>query len=382
MRRALVRFCLVLCLLAAVFPLGVSAQEETGTGEIGQELDAIGFGKLGDYLPEETKEALRDAGLGEALEGSISLTPDMVLRAVGQALQDQIHEPLQALAGVGAVVVLAALLDGLGSMPSSQGIRPIFGVTASLAVCGSIAAPVIGCITETAQAIRTCADFLLGFIPVFAGVLVAGGQAVTATTYHLFLFSLCQVISRVSATVLVPLLGVYLAFCLTAAAVPQMRLATLASAIRTAVGWALGLMLTIFVAFLTVQTLVSSSGDSVSLRTAKFLIGSFVPVVGSALADAFIAAQGCIRLVRTTVGAFGAVAVIFVFLPVLLRALAWFLAVQLAGALAQLFGLEGTAGLLRSVGSVLGILMALILSFGLLVIISTTLVLLTGQGGT
>ena len=140
-------------------------------------------------------------------------------------------------------------------------------------------------------------------------------------------------------------------------------------------------MLTIFVAFLTVQTLVSSSGDSVSLRTAKFLIGSFVPVVGSALADAFIAAQGCIRLVRTTVGAFGAVAVIFVFLPVLLRALAWFLAVQLAGALAQLFGLEGTAGLLRSVGSVLGILMALILSFGLLVIISTTLVLLTGQGG-
>ena len=84
---------------------------------------------------------------------------------------------------------------------------------------------------------------------------------------------------------------------------------------------------------------------------------------------------------RTTVGAFGAVAVIFVFLPVLLRALAWFLAVQLAGALAQLFGLEGTAGLLRSVGSVLGILMALILSFGLLVIISTTLVLLTGQGG-
>ena len=236
MRRALVRFCLVLCLLAAVFPLGVSAQEETGTGEIGQELDAIGFGKLGDYLPEETKEALREAGLGEVLEGSISLTPDMVLRAVGQALQDQIHEPLQALAGVGAVVVLAALLDGLGSMPSSQGIRSIFGVTASLAVCGSIAAPVIGCITETAQAIRTCADFLLGFIPVFAGVLVAGGQAVTATTYHLFLFSLCQVISRVSATVLVPLLGVYLAFCLTAAAVPQMRLATLASAIRTAVG--------------------------------------------------------------------------------------------------------------------------------------------------
>ena len=363
-------------LLAVLLAFPVFGEEET---DLSQELEVIGFGRLGDYLPEETREALEQAGLGEALEGKIALTPGLVLQAVGGSLREQAKEPLRALAGVGAAVILAALLDGLGTLPSSGEMRSVFSTAASLAVCGSIAAPVIGCITQTAEAIRRCADFLLGFIPVFTGVLAAGGQAVTATTYHLFLFALCQGISRLSASVLVPLLGVYLAFCLTAAAVPGMRLAPLADTIRTTVSWAMGLMLTVFVAFLTIQTLVSGSGDSVSLRTAKFLIGSFVPVVGSALADAFMAAQGCIRLVRTTVGAFGAVAVIFLFLPVLVRVLAWYLSVQLAGALASLFGLDGAGGLLKSVGSVLGILMAMILSFGLLIVISTTLVLLAGQ---
>ena len=368
----------MLVALAVVLALPVRGEEaET---DLSQELEVIGFGQLGDYLPDETKEALEEAGLGQALEGKIALSPGMVLQAVGGSLARQAREPLRALAAVGAAVVLAALLDGLGTLPSSGEMRSVFSVTASLAVCGAIAVPVIGCITQTAEAIRRCADFLLGFIPVFTGVLAAGGQAVTATTYHLFLFALCQGISRVSAGVLVPLLGVYLAFCLAAAAVPQLRLAPLADTVKTVVSWTLGLLLTVFVAFLTIQTLVAGTGDSVSLRTAKFLIGSFVPVVGSALADAFMAAQGCIRLVRATVGAFGAVAVIFLFLPVLVRVLAWYLSVRLAGAVASVFGLEGAGGLLRSVGSVLGMLLAMILAFGLLIVISTTLVLLAGQG--
>lgn len=368
---------LVALVLWVVLSMPALAQEV----DLAPQLEAVGFGKLGDLIPEEAKESLEQGGLGQVLEGEIALSPSQVLQSVENAVKGQLKVPLGALAMVGAVVVLAAFLDGMHTAAADGGsVASLYSVTASLVVCASVAAPVIGCITATAKAIQDCAGFVTGFIPVFAGVLTVGGQAVTATTYHLFLFSLCQVVSRVSATILVPLLGVYLALCLTAAAVPSLNLGPLSATVKTAAGWLLGLLMTVFVAFLTVQTVVASSGDTVATKTTKFLIGSFVPVVGGALADAFMAAQGCLQLLKATVGAYGMVVALFIFLPVLTKVLLWYLVMQVSGGLAALFGLSQVSGLLKAFSTTLGFLMALILSFALIVTISTTLILLVGQG--
>ncbi len=73
------------------------------------------------------------------------------------------------------------------------GLDPGFGTVAVLTVAAAVADPIIGCITQAAQAVRDCSLFLISFIPAFAGVLTAGGQPVTATTYNPFLFGTCQV---------------------------------------------------------------------------------------------------------------------------------------------------------------------------------------------
>lgn len=111
-------------------------------------------------------------------------------------------------------------------------------------------------------------------------MLTAGGQPVTATTYNLFLFGTCQVLSRVMSAVIVPCLGVYLAFCLVGSAAPELHITSAASSLKSLVTWAMGLLLSIFVGLLSIQSVVASGADSVTAKTAKFLIGSFIPVVG------------------------------------------------------------------------------------------------------
>ena len=190
----------------------------------------------------------------------------------------------------------------------------------------------------------------------------------------------CQVVAQIVSSVLVPLMGIYLAFCIAGSLAPGIDVNAVAQVIRKTVSWALGLLLTIFVGLLSLQTMVASGSDTVVSKTAKFLIGSFVPVVGSALSDAFVATQGYMKLLKTTVGVFGVLVAAMTFLPILLQTVMWYLAVNLSSALGEMLGVKPVAQILKSASATLGVLIAVILCFALLIIISTSLVLIISMG--
>ena len=202
----------------------------------------------------------------------------------------------------------------------------------------------------------------------------------TATTYTAFLFMACQVVSQVVAGIFVPLMGVYLAFCVVGNLAPGVDVSAVAGAIKSAVSWALGLLLTLFVGLLSLQTMVASGSDTVASKAAKFLIGSFVPVVGGALSDAFVATQGYLRLLKATVGVFGILIALMTFLPVFLQTVLWYFTVNLAGAVSEMLGVKPVASILKSSSATLGILIAVILCFALLIVISTSLVMMVSTG--
>ncbi len=374
----------LMVLVGLMLSVGVQASEppRASLPDMTPYLDSIDTDRLRSQIPDQAQNMLEQNGLDEiGTEGIASLTPAKLFAMAKNYIGGQVRRPLASLSTIAAIVILAAFLDGMKNAATDQStLGPVFSLTSSLAVCAAIAGPVIGCITDTASAIRDSANFMLSFVPVFSGVLTAGGQPLTATTYNIFLFWACQVVSQITATTIVPLMGIYLAFCIVAAAAPGLGISSVASMLKSLVNWAMGLMLTVFVSLLTIQSMVSSSGDTVTVKTAKFLIGSFVPVVGGALSDAFATAQGCIHLLKTTLGAYGIIVSAVIALPTLLRVLLWYLTVNLSSVLSELLGLPSIGALLKSVSYTLGMLLAMLLCFALLIIISTSLIVVIGQG--
>ncbi len=369
-------FILILMLL-----LTLRVNAESVLPDISAELEAIDSSGLEQTLPDETRRQLEENQLSpQNVTGLLEFGPQQLLQTAYRQLLAQINRPLQGFASVLGVILLAALLEGLKSSGNDGQIRQVFSIISSLAICGVLAEPIISCIVDTAAAIKSCSDFVLGFVPVFAGVLTAGGQPVTASGYSLFLFWICQIISRLASTVLMPVLGIYLGFCIISAAAPQLQLASLAKGFKNLVTWGMGLMLTIFVGFMTVQSIAAGSGDTVAAKTTKFLIGSFVPVVGGALSDAFIAAQGCIQLLKATLGAYGIIAAAFIFLPVVIRLGLWYLVTQAGSMASDIFDLKEASSILTAMSTTLGILLAMVMFYILLIIITTSVVLVVGQG--
>lgn len=66
--------------------------------------------------------------------------------------------------------------------------------------------------------------------------------------------------------------------------------------------WAIGGIITVFVAIISLQGALGATVDGVSSKTTKFAIGAFIPVVGKYLADAADTIIGCTLLIKNAAG--------------------------------------------------------------------------------
>ena len=292
-----------------------------------------------------------------------------------------VRAPLLLLGTLVAVILLCAAMDALKIGFNAKGLEKVFNGVAVLCLITVVLEPVTGCIQKASQAILQGSMFMNGFIPVFCGILASGGQPVSAGVYHLLLFGTSQVIGQAASQILVPLISIFLAFCFTGAIAPELHLDQIGKTIKKFVNWSLSLLLTVYVGLLGIQSIVAVSADTVTVKTAKFVTSSFVPVIGSALSDALVTAQACLKLLKASVGAYGILIAAFTYLPLLLEIICWYLAMQTAAFLGQLVGAGSIAKVLEGTASALGLLMSITLLFGLLFIISTTVMLVVGAGG-
>ncbi len=346
------------------------------------QLEASGADELVQQVPDQTKEILSQLELQDLdYRLLLSLTPGQIWQVFKAVFSKMVRAPLLLLGTLVAVILLCAAMDALKIGFNAKGLEKMFNGVAVLCLITVVLEPVTGCIQKASRAILQGSMFMNGFIPVFCGILASGGQPVSAGVYHLLLFGTSQVIGQAASQILVPLISIFLAFCFTGAIAPELHLDQIGKTIKKFVNWSLSLLLTVYVGLLGIQSIVAVSADTVTVKTAKFVTSSFVPVIGSALSDALVTAQACLKLLKASVGAYGILIAAFTYLPLLLEIICWYLAMQTAAFLGQLVGAGSIAKVLEGTASALGLLMSITLLFGLLFIISTTVMLVVGAGG-
>ncbi|RGB66482.1 stage III sporulation protein AE [Provencibacterium massiliense] len=357
-------------------PVRAAPLSDEVQGQLEQQLQSLGAQELANELPGEARDILEELDLGEIDLGALlSLSPGDFVRVVKAQVKNTVQKPLATLGMIAGVVVLCALVDTLKSGLSKGTLSPVFSTVSVLCVITVIAKPIGGCIVGAAEAIRGCANFMLSFIPVFCSIVTVGGAPVTATSYNLLLFFACQLISSFASSVLVPFMGIYMGLCVAGSVGEDIGVLPLAKGVRSFVTWSLTLTMTAYVGLLSMQTLVSVGADNAMLKTGKFLVGSFVPIVGGAISEALSAAQGALHLLKSAVGAFGMVAGAAAFLPILVRVLLWYFTVKVAAFLAQTLSLKKLGSLLGACSDCLGTMLALLFSFLLLILVSIILLL-------
>lgn len=247
-----------------------------------------------------------------------------------------------------------------------------------LCLAAVLSVPVLDCLRSITEVTDGAAAFLTAYIPVMTGILLTAGRTASAASYNTLMFLGCEGAALLIRSVFLPVAGILLALGVTGSVTGDSRLQGVGKMIRRAAGWALGLVLILFIGLMTLQTSVSAAADTVTAKSAKYLLGSLIPVVGSSVSDAVMAARGCIDLIRTSVGGFGILVIAAIFLLPMVRVLAWYCAFSIGSFLGELLGAKALRSLMDSFASGFGLLLSALTAFAAVSAACTGLLLSMG----
>ena len=266
--------------LAVLFASHGAAAEDELEG-IDDFYDAIPD-EVAELLPEDffTSEPTRLAAAVHGAAGGKNLL-DAALAAIGGGIGTSVR----LFATLCGVALAAAVLGSVRELAAPRGlggaITLIINAAAAVAAVGTqyVSFEAISAYFERQRLIMSALLPLMGVLYAMGGN--SGGAALNNSTVLLWL----ELIGLFTTAVLMPAVSVMTALAVAGAFLPGVRTSGLSKFIGKSVGTILGLAAVLLGTALGAQSVLTASGDRLGFRTAKFVAGSMIPVVGSTVGD-------------------------------------------------------------------------------------------------
>lgn len=357
-----------------LFSFTVCAEENNTYSE---QFKNSGADSLYDSLPDSAKEFFRKNNIDPSdYNWTSSLSGENVFSHIWDFIHSGSAAPLKSGAAILGIILITAAIT---SFVKESGAMTAAVYASVITVCAVAVTPIFSCVSATVNALKGSSVFMLSFIPVFAAIIAASGGAVTSGIMSSILLLVSEAVSYISAFVITPLMGGYLAVSISSSVSPLLNQTGIAEGIKKISMWIFSLVTTVFLGVLGIQTTVGNAADSLSLRTARFILGSAIPVAGTAVSEAFATVTASMQMLKASVGIYGVVAVAVIFLPLLLELILWRIALLVNYCAADIFSLTKISAVLKAADMMLSLLIGIILLIAVVFIISLTVVISVGK---
>ncbi|MFC4324024.1 stage III sporulation protein AE [Litchfieldia salsa] len=193
-------------------------------------------------------------------------------------------------------------------------------------------------IMYTEEAITTMTNFILALVPLLLALIASSGGLASAAFFHPLILFLMNTSGMLIQFVILPLLFLSALLSIVSTMSEHYKVTQLAQLIRNVSIGLLGAFLTIFLGVISVQGASAAVADGITIRTAKFITGNFVPVVGRMFTDATDTVISASVLLKNTVGIVGVVILLLLAAFPALKVLSLAIIYKIAAALLQPIG--------------------------------------------
>lgn len=291
-------------------------------------------------------------------------------------------EVLVAFKLVGSLIIVAivcALLNNLQNAFSNESLTNIayfacYSVMIILIVKGFY----IG-VTLARDAIMEMSNFIAALFPILMMLLASVGGFVEATLMDPIIMGISSVGARFYATVLIPLICMSFVLEFVNNISDDYKVNNLSNLLRKSALWIQGIFMTVFIAIITIRSIAAKSLDLVTMKTAKFAVDSFIPVVGKTLSDAISTVAGYTVLLKNAISSIGLIVIIVIMLLPIIKILIMAFIYKLTAALIEPISDKKVVSVIDSAGNSLIMINSCIISVSIMFFIMITIVASTGK---
>lgn len=167
-------------------------------------------------------------------------------------------------------------------------------------------------IEYTNDAIHAMTNFILALIPLLLALMASAGGIASAAFFHPVIIFLMNTSGLLIQNIVLPLLFLSALLYIVSTLTDQYKVTQLAGLLRNISIGLLASFLTIFLGVISVQGASAAITDGITIRTAKFITGNFVPVLGRMFTDATDTVISASVLLKNTVGVLGVAVLLFI----------------------------------------------------------------------
>ncbi len=318
--------------------------------------------------PELERLAPEAAALADGGEG---LLPGV--RRLWREGWEQAGEYLLAGVRSTAAIMAGVVLLGVAESAAPAGkdtLGQYVSITGALWITAVSAGNLNALIGLGQQTIVDLSQLSKALLPVLAAAEAASGGVTAASARQVAAVFFSDILLTAIERVLLPAVYLYIGTAAAGAVLEGELMERVGSLLKKLIGWALGGLLTLFTAFLTISGAVAGTADAQAVKVAKAAVSAAVPVVGGILSEAAESVLAGAGLLRGLLGAFGALAVLSFCLVPFLRLGGQYLLYQCASLAAAAAGPKKLTGLLTALGDAFGLVLAMTAASALLLLIS------------
>ncbi len=276
-----------------------------------------------------------------------------------------------------AMVILACVMGAM-KFGNSEVLDNACGYISVLALSGVVYSVFYDLFVYVVASMESLMLMMSTLSPIMAALYVAGGSYAAGAASSSALALFLTILSVICTRILLPLLQIAFALCLVGAIPGSVNLSSVNTLVKNTATTVMAFIFTLLGFTLYLQTTVASASDNFVTRSVKFASGVFVPVIGNMLGDASRTVIASVSVIKGSVGTIGIVMILSAVLPPLLIVMLYKLMLLVCSICAKALSCERESALLYDIGSVLGVLMALIAGAGVICIIAMAVFIKTG----
>jgi stage III sporulation protein AE len=234
-------------------------------------------------------------------------------------------------------------------------------------------------ISYATEAIDNMLSFMIALIPLLLALMATVGSLASVAFFHPVILFLVNTSGLLIKNFVLPLLFLSALLSIVSTMSEHHKVTQLAKLLRNVSMGALAFFFTVFLGVMSVQGATAAVADGITIKTAKFITGNFIPVVGRMFTDATDTVMSASILLKNSVGIIGALLLLLLAIFPAIKVLILAFIYSMAAALLQPLGGGPIVESLGIIGKSVMFIFAALMTVSIMFFLAITIIIAAGN---
>ncbi len=352
--------------------------------EIQSNIDGLIGNELESYFNELNNGnfslSLKDL-IKSIINGSFEINLSNVAEYLFKSFKLNIKNSMASILSILALSLISALSSSITSGFKKEGTKEIIHLAIYGAIICTLTITIGDVVKGVVKSLNQIATLFDLSFPIILTILTTLGGSLSLNSFSTITIAYSQILLKIILNVILPLFFSIIIFTFVGHLSDTVKLEKLKNSFKSMANWILGIIFSILTSLVTMQGIVGASIDNLSIKSIKFALSSYIPILGGYLTEGFDIVLASMVIIKNAFGFALFLTLLGVIIAPLIKIIFLSLSLKLVAGFVESVGESKVSSLLYDLSTNFNILLAILGGTCFLIFVLMILVIGVFNGG-